>query len=843
MVCEVEESSSSAESSFRELDDAFLQTQTRIWLGAVLQIRLDDQLIISELLADGELLFEVSKVMWKLLLEKHMELRHIKSYKSHPFASRRNSGMYRPYSNVDSFLKICKILGLTGVDLFTPSDVVERKNTRRVCICIRSFSKKSRSMNVNVPDFDIVTCMVAMPKDMVRCIRRSIELSQSILADSSNHHLQNPSRRKSNQGYSCTSSNRDYLTYSDPDSDTDIMHPFPQLYDLPADDLYDYKSEINYSIPFLTGESDFVSEDLDQLDIENQQRNENSNDELEILSSMESSEYNVEESSEYNVEHEHDYKLIGMTSPLDTRVEQVQESRTTDFDFFDHVLSRNNASVIWTHMSTNDKTSIIDAASYAKNKRGSDMIGEVNSKPNVHKSASSHGSNQTPQSIESGRCLDLSDNMEVLQVAGMSCSTREPLNLGDLFDAENNVQNIESFKSHNDKNDQQDKIKEYEAQDIKCKELAYGITSCARNSYSANKFEEIEHSLYSPDCHFCNTNSSDRDASHCNEISSTILEKSLADEGMESQVDSRCLDNASCNQPGELLSCHSYYLPEFCKWDQKGKCATTSNTVKDSQSSSYFLEDGSQKENTPCKQKDSEVLMSKVMLSCVPNMEGVVRAAAIKLGSDGKLNNGCLDLASDALGVEKCERCLTQDDDTNGSCDEGITAQDIDDGGQRILDMITNDAVALTNCDDVSHIGCGKTNQSSKLECNDAHQACQYYEDHIYHPEHADMVRINEVKLEDESVHSLETEGGSVEIPKLKPKKKQLLITVMGGAAAAGLLFMFLHLRRNVGEKVAQPSKTSSHKNKEKVQKNSTQKSKRINQTKEVYPAENIQLK
>lgn len=33
-----------------------LQTQTRIWLGEVLQIRLDDQLVTSELLADGELL-------------------------------------------------------------------------------------------------------------------------------------------------------------------------------------------------------------------------------------------------------------------------------------------------------------------------------------------------------------------------------------------------------------------------------------------------------------------------------------------------------------------------------------------------------------------------------------------------------------------------------------------------------------------------------------------------------------------------------------------------------------------------------------------------------------------
>jgi hypothetical protein len=68
--------------------------------------------------------------------------------------------------------------------------------------------------------------------------------------------------------------------------------------------------------------------------------------------------------------------------------------------------------------------------------------------------------------------------------------------------------------------DQQDKIKEYEAQAIKCKELTY-----------------------------------------------TILEKSLADEGMAFQVDSWCLDNASWNQSGELPSCHSYYLPEICKME------------------------------------------------------------------------------------------------------------------------------------------------------------------------------------------------------------------------------------------------------------------------------------
>lgn len=96
-------------------------------------------------------------------------------------------------------------------------------------MCIRSFSKKSRSMNINVsfmifphnlnlfvlifyavvfanvrtwcqvPDFDSVTCMVAMPKNLVGCIRRSIELSHSILADSSSHNLQKPARGKSRQ--------------------------------------------------------------------------------------------------------------------------------------------------------------------------------------------------------------------------------------------------------------------------------------------------------------------------------------------------------------------------------------------------------------------------------------------------------------------------------------------------------------------------------------------------------------------------------------------------------------------------------------------------------------------
>lgn len=49
--------------------------------------------------------FEVSKVVWDLLLTKCTELRHLK-HKYGPFSSKRSSGRYRPYSNVDSFLKV-----------------------------------------------------------------------------------------------------------------------------------------------------------------------------------------------------------------------------------------------------------------------------------------------------------------------------------------------------------------------------------------------------------------------------------------------------------------------------------------------------------------------------------------------------------------------------------------------------------------------------------------------------------------------------------------------------------------------------------------------------------------
>lgn len=163
-------------STFRQLDDAFLQKQTKIWLGEVLHVRFDEDILVADLLGDGELLFQVSKVIWKRLLRKNKEqLKQSKVYIYERTSFGKSNGKYTPYPKVDSFLKICQILGLAGIDLFTPSDVVEKRNVREVCMCIRSLSKKAGMMHLNVPDFDVVTHTIAMPNYMVGVIRRSLE--------------------------------------------------------------------------------------------------------------------------------------------------------------------------------------------------------------------------------------------------------------------------------------------------------------------------------------------------------------------------------------------------------------------------------------------------------------------------------------------------------------------------------------------------------------------------------------------------------------------------------------------------------------------------------------------
>jgi len=54
--------------------------------------------------------FQVSKVVWKLLLKKHAELKHSKMHIYERTSSGKSDGRYMPYPKVDSFLKVPPVL-------------------------------------------------------------------------------------------------------------------------------------------------------------------------------------------------------------------------------------------------------------------------------------------------------------------------------------------------------------------------------------------------------------------------------------------------------------------------------------------------------------------------------------------------------------------------------------------------------------------------------------------------------------------------------------------------------------------------------------------------------------
>ena len=237
-------------SSFRQLDDAFLQKQTKIWLGEVLHVRFDEDILVADLLGDGELLFQVSKVIWKRLLRKNKEqLKQSKVYIYERPSFGKSNGKYTPYPKVDSFLKVCQTLGLAGIDLFTPSDVVEKRNVRKVCMCIRSLSKKAGMMQLNVPDFDVVTHTIAMPNYIVGGIRRSLEQPQCSSSCSSGHSpraisksiFEGQSDEQSDRHYDSDEAESSLFVLGPQDSlDDDKLSELLQLGDAPKEEREGY---------------------------------------------------------------------------------------------------------------------------------------------------------------------------------------------------------------------------------------------------------------------------------------------------------------------------------------------------------------------------------------------------------------------------------------------------------------------------------------------------------------------------------------------------------------------------------------------------------------------------
>ncbi|MCO5561791.1 hypothetical protein L7F22_015415 [Adiantum nelumboides] len=153
---------------FKDLDIEFLQRQTRIWLEVVVGERYDQSTSLPSLLANGSILRKVSSRIWELI-QKNGDKESVGTSILFPetSANGKHSGRYLPYSNIDTFLKVCQKVGLTGLDLFSPPDVVEGKDIRRVCLCIRALSQKARARNLKVPNFDSITHSEAVPTGLV----------------------------------------------------------------------------------------------------------------------------------------------------------------------------------------------------------------------------------------------------------------------------------------------------------------------------------------------------------------------------------------------------------------------------------------------------------------------------------------------------------------------------------------------------------------------------------------------------------------------------------------------------------------------------------------------------
>lgn len=162
----------------------FLQTEAREWLEAVLEEKLDPHTSLQDLLADGTILYRISLIVKENLgkLKGNAANRPAAAVPSPDVNRTRTSLKYQPYSYVEAFLKVCKDVGLLDLDLFNPSDAVDKKDIRHVCVCLLRLSKKARTLNIHLPDFDNPKHTLLspppkhlMPSDVVHNLRDSLQ--------------------------------------------------------------------------------------------------------------------------------------------------------------------------------------------------------------------------------------------------------------------------------------------------------------------------------------------------------------------------------------------------------------------------------------------------------------------------------------------------------------------------------------------------------------------------------------------------------------------------------------------------------------------------------------------
>ncbi|KAK9996933.1 hypothetical protein SO802_021619 [Lithocarpus litseifolius] len=844
-------SSSSSESSFRELDDVFLQTQTRIWLGEVLQIRLEEQMTVSDLLADGELLFEVSKVVWKMLLTNHRELRHVKAYINEPFASKKSSGRYMPYSNVDSFLKICKILGLTGIDLFSPSDVVEKRDTRKVCMCIRSFSRKARSKHLSVPDFDIVTSTVAMPTDMVGCIRRSWELPKFSVLNSASENKNKDSREKFRQKHTIANSGRNYDLHSEDSDGTEINH----MVDIQNQEKIDY-SQCQLESPCTTKSVGSLCTQCGECD--------------RLLNNS------LSPSSIDSQIH-----LSDGVSPIRSQVKDSNEISEMDVLYYNcsrgygtFIMedSINDYTPAWRYFANQlDGTDRSDPVLY----NGEDRL------LNASSSVDSHCSNSTPRIFEiepKRRLADMFDGVEVSSVASMSSVSDAVLNLDseDRFDTDDDSKIAQFPDFQNEKAGFLTKktARGHRSQDIvKYETQVDSLTPDSEKAHFCMELEDKGSStkILPPYPNPLNvTGHPDHVVLYDNGVCMSHVHSDVYDEDKLSQIDSDALKNVDCMLPSQ-----SHFPLEFHKWDLKGKCATAMVLNENAGHGASLVsvsEDvslGKTLHQMPAK-ASQDAFWIEDQKSIVGHNDKMFGSIVVNLDpnaknqrdgySQGVYLNNILDRTYDDSnaspntvvdeGSEKCSKlssieydCCLQNQDIIGDIEGRVNC---------MSDMVTVDnsavhhnSVILANPSEptLDEDFCLKIGSSENVG-EKGHQACTSLKDPFYCTEQIYKVYSQDDRIDGKAatlgVENLDsTKHVGEGTPKSKPHKRLLLKSVVSGTAAFGLLFLVFHLRKSGREKGGVPNIKSSQMWKANGGKSSSRKGGRANG---IYPAEKLKF-
>ncbi|KAI9396500.1 hypothetical protein POPTR_004G140000v4 [Populus trichocarpa] len=800
-------SSSSSESSFRELDDVFLQTQARIWLGEVLQTRSDEQLPIADLIADGELLFETSRVIWRMLSTKHMELRYVKAYKYEPFASRRSCGSrYLPYSNVDSFLKICKILGMAGIDLFSPSDVVEKRDTRKVCMCIRSLSKKARSSHLNVPDFDIVTYTVTMPTDMVGNIRRNLELSHHSFSSSASKTPHHEPRQRSRQKHSNATSEGNGDSYFEEYAEVESVFMLESGSSV-SSCSNDISSQMNSDSMNSLGASLSVkghSPGQCSLELEDQ------NQHRDECSKRQWHEDHLNESTRSICSQhlENDHHLDGglSTSVVESNMYLGSRSSYTEIGA-KHSCENSGMDLIHFDLSLEDDASVVGDSEDCSTPRG-----------------------------------NRNDDVEVSSTSSMSSVSGpvQKLNFEDQLDEEDDFKTVWFPESSNsmvtflikksvDRSESQEKV-------IYNTPVGSLITDCEEESPFDMKVMDIGFS---------------------SKLSVPCTQIEHSDHAFLHKSGS-CMSQANTDlgygEDRELFADWSSFSHEFNQWDQKGKHRFA--VVPTRASSLSLSQVDSPEENLPSVRSKAR---GDALWPENTNIKGIVGDNdteghnATMVESDlenGKLPNKCLqttcfnsiknkthkesdspDRIAAMVDSEKCHEFKSSEDSSGFQplCDSSVFQSQ----GPQIPDEHR----------------CSTTEYSENVGENSDQVSIYEKKDMICSTENMD--RVQSLSQDDQNHEKVQilaiensnvTEGPSVEKADCKPPKRPLLKTVAKGTAVVGVLLFLLHFRKNDTEKTDQSVKQSNRLRKASGRNFSSLKSQKGSRTNRMYPAEKLRF-